>query len=117
MVAGLYINRLRLKMPLQADPTVKFALGDFSIKRILFGHLRTESPYNTYKNIGLPPGPIRVATPNAIDAVLNYSHHNYIYMCASETLNGEHKFAITWEEHLKNANKYRKGLNERKIFK
>ena len=116
MVAGLYINRLRLKMPLQADPTVKFALRDFSLKRILFGHLRTDSPYNTYKNIGLPPGPIRVATSNAIDAVLNYSHHNYIYMCASETLNGEHKFAITWEEHLKNAKKYRKELNNRKIF-
>lgn len=116
MVAGLYINRLRLKMPLQADPTVKFALGDFSIKRILFGHLRTKSPYNTYKNIGLPPGPIRVATPNGIDAVLNFSHHNYIYMCASETLNGEHKFAATWEEHKINAAKYQKELNERMIF-
>jgi len=115
MVAGLYINRLKTGMPLQADPTVKFALGDFGIKRILFGHLRTESPYNTYKIIGLPPGPIRVATPNAIDAVLNYSHHNYIYMCASETLNGEHKFAVTWAEHLKNANKYRNELDERKI--
>jgi len=115
MVAGLYINRLKTGMPLQADPTVKFALGDFGIKRILFGHLRTESPYNTYKNIGLPPGPIRVTTPNAIDAVLNYSHHNYIYMCASETMNGEHKFAVTWEEHLKNANNYRNVLNERKI--
>ena len=117
MVAGLYINRLRLKMPLQADPTVKFALGDFTIKRILFGHLRTNSPYNTYKNIGLPPGPIRVSTPNGIDAVLNFSHHNYIYMCASETLNGEHKFAVTWEEHKINASKYQKELNNRKIFK
>lgn len=116
MVAGLYINRLRLKMPLQADPTVKFALGDFSIKRILFGHLRTNSPYNTYKNTGLPPGPIRVATPNGIDAVLNYSHHNYIFMCASETLNGEHKFAVTWEEHKVNAAKYQQELNDRKIF-
>ena len=116
MVAGLYINRLRLKMPLQADPTVKFALGDFSIKRILFGHLRSNSPYNTYKIIGLPPGPIRVSTPNGIDAVLNYSHHNYIYMCASETLNGEHKFAVTWEEHKINAAKYQKELNDRKIF-
>ena len=116
MVAGLYINRLRIKMPLQADPTVKFALGDFSIKRILFGHLRTNSPYNTYKNIGLPPGPIRVATPNGIDAVLNYSKHNYIFMCASETLNGEHKFAVTWEEHQINAAKYQQALNDRKIF-
>ena len=117
MVAGLYINRLRLEMPLQADPTVKFALGDFSIKRILLGHLRSKSPYNTYKVIGLPPGPIRVATPKGIDAVLNFSKHNYIYMCASETLNGEHKFAVDYNEHLKNAARYQKVLNERKIFK
>jgi len=117
MVAGLYINRFKTGMPLQADPTVKFALRDFGLKRILFGHLRINSPYNTYKNIGLPPGPIRVATPNGIDAVLNYTHHNYIYMCASETLNGEHKFASTWEEHSKNAKKYQQELNNRKIFK
>lgn len=117
MVAGLYINRYKTGMPLQADPTVKFALRDFGLKRILFGHLRINSPYNTYKNIGLPPGPIRVATPNGIDAVLNYTHHNYIYMCASETLNGEHKFASTWEEHSKNAKKYQQELNNRKIFK
>jgi UPF0755 protein len=115
MVAGLYINRLKQDMPLQADPTVKFALGDFSIKRILFGHLRTKSPYNTYKNKGLPPGPIRVTTPNAIDAVLNYNHHNYIYMCASETLNGEHKFAVTWEEHSRNAKNYQQKLNQLNI--
>jgi len=114
-VAGLYINRLKSGMPLQADPTIKFALNDFSIKRVLFGHLRTNSPYNTYKNIGLPPGPIRVATPNGIDAVLNYTHHNYIYMCASETLNGEHKFAATWAEHQVNAKKYRDELNRREI--
>jgi len=117
MVAGLYINRLKTGMPLQADPTVKFALGDFSIKRVLNTHLRSNSPYNTYKNIGLPPGPIRVSTPAGIDAVLNFSHHNYIYMCASETLNGEHKFAVTYAEHTINANEYQKELNERKIFK
>jgi len=116
-VAGLYINRLKAGMPLQADPTIKFALGDFSIKRILYGHLRTVSPYNTYKNKGLPPGPIRVATPNGIDAVLNYTHHKYIYMCASETLNGEHKFAATWAEHQVNAKKYQAELNKRQIFK
>ncbi|MDR3652491.1 MAG: endolytic transglycosylase MltG [Paludibacter sp.] len=115
MVAGLYINRLKAGMPLQADPTVKFALNDFGLKRILFGHLRTKSPYNTYLNTGLPPGPIRVATENGIDAVLNYVHHKYIYMCASETLNGEHKFATTWAEHEVNAKKYRKELDERKI--
>lgn len=117
MVAGLYINRLKAGMPLQADPTIKFALGDFSLKRILFGHLRVESPYNTYRNLGLPPGPIRVASENSIDAVLNYAHHNYIYMCASETLNGEHKFAATWEQHQINARKYRQTLNDMKIFK
>jgi len=115
MVAGLYINRLKAGMPLQADPTIKFALGNFGLKRILFGHLRTESPYNTYKNSGLPPGPIRVSTPNGIDAVLNYAHHNYLYMCAAETLNGEHKFAVTWQEHLQNAKKYRQTLNELNI--
>lgn len=115
MVAGLYINRLKSGMPLQADPTVKFALGDFSIKRVLLGHLKTDSPYNTYKYAGLPPGPIRVATPAGIDAVLNYAHHNYIYMCASETLNGEHKFAVTWAEHKVNAAKYRRELNELNI--
>ena len=117
MVAGLYINRLKAGMPLQADPTIKFAVGDFTIKRVLFGHLRTVSPYNTYLNTGLPPGPIRVATPNGIDAVLNYAHNKYIYMCASETLNGKHKFAATWAEHQVNAKKYRTELNKRQIFK
>ena len=117
MVAGLYINRLKAGMPLQADPTIKFALNDFTIKRVLFGHLRTVSPYNTYLNTGLPPGPIRVATPDGIDAVLNYAHNNYIYMCASETRNGKHKFAATWAEHQVNAKKYRTELNKRQIFK
>lgn len=117
MVAGLYINRLRTRMPLQADPTVKYAVGDFSLKRILLGHLKTVSPYNTYKNIGLPPGPIRVATPEGIDAVLNYAHHNYIFMCASETLNGEHKFSVSWEEHKINARNYQRELNKRAIYK
>lgn len=116
MVAGLYINRLKIDMPMQADPTVKFAVGDFGLKRILFGHLKTDSPYNTYKYNGLPPGPIRVASPAGIDAVLNYSHHNFIYMCASEQLNGEHKFATTWREHLINARKYRETLNQMKIY-
>lgn len=117
MVAGLYINRLKAGMPLQADPTIKFALNNFAIKRILFGNLRINSPYNTYKKRGLPPGPIRVSTPEGIDAVLNYTHHNYMYMCAAETLNGEHKFATTWAEHQVNARKYQQTLNEMKIFK
>lgn len=116
MVAGLYINRLKTDMPLQADPTVKFAYGDFSLRRITGTHLRTQSPYNTYKNKGLPPGPIRLATASGIDAVLNHKKHNYIFMCAKETLNGEHNFAATYAEHQVNAKKYQKALDERKIF-
>lgn len=116
MVAGLYINRLKTEMPLQADPTVKFAYGDFGLRRITGTHLRIQSPYNTYKNKGLPPGPIRLATASGIDAVLNYSKHNYIFMCAKETLNGEHNFAATYAEHQVNAKKYQKALDDRKIF-
>lgn len=112
MVAGLYINRLKTGMPLQADPTLKFSVGDFSLKRIGIKQILFISPYNTYRNRGLPPGPIRVSTASGIDAVLHYAHHNYIYMCASETLNGEHKFASTWEEHQENAKKYQQKLNE-----
>jgi len=115
MVAGLYINRLKSGMPLQADPTLKFAVGDFSLKRIGIKQILYISPYNTYRNKGLPPGPIRVASEKGIDAVLNYSHHNYIYMCASETLNGEHKFASNWSEHQANAKKYQQKLNELNI--
>lgn len=117
MVAGLYINRLKIDMPLQADPTLKFAVGDFSIKRLTLEHILKISPYNTYRNHGLPPGPIRVASPNGIDAVLNYVQHKYIFMCAKETLNGEHNFATTYAEHQANAKKYQKALDDRKIFK
>ena len=117
MVAGLYINRLKMDMPLQADPTLKFAFGDFGLKRILFAHILKISPYNTYRNRGLPPGPIRVASRDGIDAVLNYSKHNYIFMCAKETLNGEHNFAVSYSDHQINAQKYQKALNDRKIFK
>ncbi len=115
IVAGLYINRLRKNMPLQADPTVIFGLGDFSIRRVLNVHTRTDSPYNTYINTGLPPGPIRIPTIAGLDAVLNYDKNDYIFMCAKETLNGEHNFAATWAEHQKNAAKYQKALNERGI--
>lgn len=116
IVAGLYINRLHKGMPLQADPTVKFALQDFGLQRIYNEHLQTDSPYNTYKYAGLPPGPIRIPSIKGIDSVLYYTHHSYLYMCAKEDLSGSHNFASTFAEHQTNAHKYWKALNNRKIF-
>ena len=115
VVAGVYINRLRRGMPLQADPTVKFALGDFSLRRILHKHLEVDSPYNTYRVVGLPPGPICMPSIAAIDAVLNYQEHDYLYFCAKEDLSGAHNFARTLAEHNRNARAYAAALNRLKI--
>ena len=115
MVAGLYINRLKKGMLLQADPTVKFSLQEFGLKRILFKHLEVDSPYNTYKYAGLPPGPIRVPSYQGLESVLNYTKHNYLYMCAKEDFSGTHNFAVTSAQHAANARKYQQALNKRGI--
>lgn len=117
VVAGLYINRLKKGMPLQADPTVKFAIGDPTRKRILKKDLETDSEYNTYKHNGLPPGPIRIASKQALESVLNYKKHNYLYMCAKEDFSGTHNFAKTLAEHNRNAIRYQQALNRLKINK
>ena len=116
-IAGLYLNRLQKNMLLQADPTVKFALGDFSIQRILTKDTKVDSPYNTYRYRGLPPGPINLPTITSIDAVLNYEEHNYIYMCAKEDFSGYHRFARTLSEHNKNARLFQRALNSRGIYR
>ena len=115
IVAGLYINRLRRGIPLQADPTVKFAVGDVTLQRILYKHLEVDSPYNTYKYIGLPPGPLRIPSIQGLNAVLNYTKHNYLYMCAKEDFSGRHNFAVTLSEHNRNAKRYQTELNRRHI--
>ncbi len=116
-LAGVYINRLNKGMRLQADPTVKFALGDFEMKRVLLAHLSYDSPYNTYKYKGLPPGPIRIPSIITIDAVLNYEQHNYLYFCAKDDFSGYHEFAKTLRQHNINAQKYQSALNKNRVFK
>ncbi len=116
-VAGVYINRLREPMRLQADPTVIYALGDFSIKRVLRKHYQISSPFNTYRVDGLPPGPICFPDIASIDAVLNYEKHSYLYFCASPDFSGYHVFARNLSEHNRNAAAYRNELNKRRIYR
>lgn len=116
-IAGVYINRLKKNMYLQADPTLVYAANDFSIKRVLNKHKKIASPYNTYINRGLPPGPIKLTTKEYIDAVLNYEKHKYIYFCAKDDFSGYHVFATKLSEHNKNAKKFQRALNKRKIYR
>lgn len=114
-IAGLYLNRLKKGMKLEADPTVIFAENDFTIKRVLSRYLSVNSPYNTYMHTGLPPGPIMMPSVNAVNAVLNYQHNDYIYMCAKADFSGNHAFAANHADHLINAQKFHQALNGRNI--
>ncbi|RYY36735.1 MAG: endolytic transglycosylase MltG [Sphingobacteriaceae bacterium] len=116
-IAGLYLNRLKKGIKLQADPTVIFSTGDFTIRRVLNRHLITNSPYNTYLHTGLPPGPIMLPSVNAVKAVLDPLKSNYIYMCAKEDFSGYHNFADNEAEHRQNARRFQKALDERNIKK
>lgn len=116
-IAGVYLNRLRIGMPLQADPTLKFARGLRDVNRVLDVDKQVDSPYNTYRNKGLPPGPINMAEKRSIEAVLGAEKHDYLYFCAREDLSGYSNFARTYEQHLVNARRYQRALNERKIFR
>ncbi len=110
-IAGVYLNRLKSGWLLQADPTLVFAVGDFELKRVLNVHKEVESPYNTYKYAGLPPGPICIPSLESINAVLHAEKHNYYYFCAKEDFSGYHNFAKTLTEHNRNAQRYQKALN------
>jgi UPF0755 protein len=116
-IAGVYVNRIRRGIPLDADPTLVWVLGDFTVKRVLNKYKELDSPYNTYKNLGLPPGPIYIPSVQYIDAVLNYEKHEYIFFCAKEDFSGYSNFAKTNRQHEINARKYHKALNERNIYR
>ena len=115
LIAGTYLNRLRKNMLLQADPTLLFANNKSGARRIYFKLTASNSPYNTYKFKGLPPGPIGPAPRVAIDAVLNYAEHDFLYFCAKDDESGCHSFAVNYEEHLENARKYQNMLNRKRI--
>lgn len=116
IVAGVYMNRLNKNIPLAACPTLKFAWNDFTLRRILNKHLEIESPYNTYKYQGLPPGPVRMPSITVIDAVLNYQKHDYLFFCAKSDFSGRHHFSKTLREHNEYARQYHAELNKRKIY-
>lgn len=115
-IAGVYVNRLKKGMILQADPTVKYALGDLSIKRVLKIHTEYDHPYNTYVYTGLPPGPICLPETSTIDAVLNAESHDYLYFCAKADMSGYHEFNKTYTAHLNSAKLYHKALNKLKVY-
>ena len=115
LIASVYINRLKKGMPLQADPTVKYAVGDFTLRRILNKHLAVESPFNTYLHTGLPPAPICLPSKATIKAVINAPQTNYLYFCASDKMDGTHRFAATLAEHNRNAAAFHHALNARGI--
>ncbi|MDL2297357.1 endolytic transglycosylase MltG [Bacteroidales bacterium OttesenSCG-928-B11] len=117
MISGVYINRIQKGWPLQADPTLKFAHNDFAITRVLDKHKEIDSPYNTYMYDGIPPGPIRIPEKSTLDSVLHYTHHSYMYMCAKYDFSGNHSFARTLDEHNYNAYRYRKALDQAKIYR
>jgi UPF0755 protein len=112
LIASVYINRINKGMRLEADPTVKYAMRDFGLKRIMYGHLNYASPYNTYQNQGLPPGPICTPSAETIDAVLDAPQTDYIFFVAKPDFNGYSNFAATYEEHLKYAKEYQLALDE-----
>lgn len=117
IIAGLYINRLKKNMKLESDPTVIYAIGDFSIQRVSYKDKMIQSPYNTYMVTGLPPGPVGFVQQSSIDAVLNYNKNDYVFMCAKEDLSGKHYFSKTYQQHQVYARMYHKALNSRNIHR
>ena len=115
LIASVYLNRLQRGMPLQADPTVKYAVGDFTLQRILNRHLSVDSPFNTYLHTGLPPAPICLPSPASVEAVLNAPKTDYLYFCATDLMDGTHRFASTLIEHNRNAAAFHRALNARGI--